>query len=62
MEFVRRSNIPLHEAVRYVMEEVRIRYLADTIIEYYGGVLKGAEIVAAYESPTYPHRRKMGKF
>ena len=32
MEFVRKSNIPLHEAVRFVMEEVRIRFLADTVI------------------------------
>ena len=62
MEFVRRSNIPLHEAVRFVMEEVRIRFLADAIIEYDGGTLKGAEIAVAYEAPSYPHRRKMVRF
>ncbi|TAN04742.1 MAG: hypothetical protein EPN45_09645 [Rhizobiaceae bacterium] len=62
IEFVRQSNIPLHEAVRVAMEEIRIRFLADTIIEYDGGALRGAEIAAAYASPSYPHHRKLGRF
>jgi hypothetical protein len=62
IEFVRQGNVPLHEAVRMAMEEIPIRFLSDTVIDYDGGILKGEEIAVAYESPGYPHRRRPGRF